>query len=165
MSPPVIALETLSVNGRSVIPAREAARRTGWTTSYIAILCREAKLAGVRLSSGWFVEENSLEQFLKERTDRKREQHEELRTQRQIEFSLNQPAASVAASATSAHSALTKSTAALLFIFMVFPFAALASQLSAHDVTKLVNRIRKIHERGIRVSGYLHVKTIEENAA
>jgi hypothetical protein len=46
MSPPVIALETLSVNGRSVIPAREAARRTGWTTSYIAILCREAgKLA------------------------------------------------------------------------------------------------------------------------
>jgi hypothetical protein len=165
MSPPVIALETLSINGRSVIPSREAARRTGWTTSYIAILCREAKLAGVRLSSGWFVEETSLDQFLKERTLRKREQHEELRTQRQIEFALNQPAASAAAPRTSAHSALTRSTATLLFIFMVFPIAALASQLPAHDVGKLVNRIRKIHERGIRVSGSLHVKAMEENAA
>ena len=89
MSPHAAALETLSVNGRHVISAREAARRSGWSQNYISILCRTGELVGVRLATGWLVDELALEELLEERARKRAHQREELRAQRRMEYLLN----------------------------------------------------------------------------
>ena len=93
MSPTAAALETLSVNGRHVIPAREAARRSGWSQNYISILCRAGTLASVRLATGWLVDELALEEIVEGRARRKQEQNEKLAELRRSEYARSQRSA------------------------------------------------------------------------
>jgi hypothetical protein len=59
--------EIFSVNGRDMIMASDAARLASFSTAYITRLCRNGKLAGARLTSGWFVDEILFRQFLADR--------------------------------------------------------------------------------------------------
>jgi hypothetical protein len=47
--------------------ASDAARLSGFSAGYITRLCRKGKLAGACLTSGWFVDQISLRQFLADR--------------------------------------------------------------------------------------------------
>jgi hypothetical protein len=71
-------IETLSLNGRRVIPAREAARIAGWSQNYISILCRTGELSGLRLTAGWLVDETTLHGLIDKRARDKVRRREQL---------------------------------------------------------------------------------------
>ena len=54
----------MTIDGRRVILARDAARRAAITPEQIAKLCRSGKLQGVKQTVGWLVDEECFEQYL-----------------------------------------------------------------------------------------------------
>lgn len=70
----------------SYIPARDAALRARLHPDYIARLARHSKIAAKRIGRKWYVEQSSLEAFLKNHTEGKEARREALRRKHKKEY-------------------------------------------------------------------------------
>lgn len=77
----------LLIDNREVLSAREAAQIARCTPRYIAKLCTQGSLHGMKLAAGWFIYRDSLDDFLAERALRIAAQHQLLRARRHLEYS------------------------------------------------------------------------------
>src|SRR3990167_2574390 len=71
------------LDGHRWITARHAAGRSGFTRDHITRLCRAGKIDARQIDNTWYLDENSLEQFLLSQDRRKEDvaaQLSELRT-------------------------------------------------------------------------------------
>ncbi|MBL8158405.1 hypothetical protein JNK62_02650 [bacterium] len=69
-------------HGMRLVPSRESARRFNITNDYIGRLCKQGKVSGSLISGSWYVNEESLRDFLLKTNREKYERREALREQR-----------------------------------------------------------------------------------
>ena len=62
-------MPNLEINGRMHIPADQAARQAGLSRGYVCQLARQGVLAGRIAAGSWFVDQQGLEAFIKQRTE------------------------------------------------------------------------------------------------
>ena len=62
-------MENLEIDGKNYISAKRAAKENSYTPDYIGQLIRASKLIGKKVGRSWYVEEESLNAFLKERAE------------------------------------------------------------------------------------------------
>ncbi|MDB5189452.1 MAG: uncharacterized protein JWL82_409, partial [Parcubacteria group bacterium] len=71
---------------KKFIPTKVAAKLSGYNSDYISRLCRERKIVGSQVGRVWFVEKASLEKFIRQQEERKREISRELSKAREVEY-------------------------------------------------------------------------------
>ena len=71
---------------KNLIPTKEAAELSGYTSDYIARLARSGKISGHRIGHTWFVDTESLTQFLDQQEDRKIDYARALARAREVEY-------------------------------------------------------------------------------
>lgn len=76
----------LTLDGKRYRSAKEAAEGTGYTSDYIARLCRSGEVAGRVVGRTWYVEEDSLLRFLAEKNRKKIAARRELSEARRSEY-------------------------------------------------------------------------------
>lgn len=69
-----------------LIPAKDAAKRVGYSADYIAKLARENVVVGERRGRAWFVDLDSVKMFSLQRAAEQRQRQEELRLERLAEL-------------------------------------------------------------------------------
>ncbi|HWU24210.1 MAG TPA: helix-turn-helix domain-containing protein, partial [Candidatus Paceibacterota bacterium] len=70
----------------TLIPTKVASEISGYNADYLARLCREKKIDGTQVGRSWLINRSSLEAFVAEQEDRKKQRAEDLRTQREKEY-------------------------------------------------------------------------------
>ncbi len=70
----------------NLISTKEASEQSGYHSDYLSRLCREGKLEAKQVGRMWFVSRASLEGFVEEQTERKREFAESLAREREREY-------------------------------------------------------------------------------
>ncbi|MHB8710432.1 MAG: immunoglobulin-like domain-containing protein [Minisyncoccota bacterium] len=73
------------LNG-DLIPTKDAAKLSGYTSDYLARLARSGKIIGRKIGNSWLVDKESLAHFLQEQSDRKIDYIRELARTREAEY-------------------------------------------------------------------------------
>ena len=68
------------------ITNKEASDFSGYHSDYISRLCREEKVEGLQVGRAWFINRESLELFIKQQDERKKELSKQLSQQREQEY-------------------------------------------------------------------------------
>ncbi len=76
----------LTFNNQIYFSSQEAGKTAGYTSDYVAKLCREGNLTCERVGRSWFVEENSLKEFVIAREHEKAARLQQLSEQRKSEY-------------------------------------------------------------------------------
>ena len=84
----------LTIDDTEMISTREAARRVGLSSDYVARLVREGKAAGTKIGRSWFVDEESLQGCLETIELEKQARAELLKAERQRELEARNQVAS-----------------------------------------------------------------------
>ncbi|MGE5541397.1 MAG: hypothetical protein ACM3TU_03955, partial [Bacillota bacterium] len=71
---------------KNFIPNKEASQLSGYNSDYIARLCREGKIEGKRIGRAWFVNRESLQRFIRQQEEKKKEFARELSLVRGREY-------------------------------------------------------------------------------
>ena len=71
---------------KNFISNKEASELSGYSTDYIARLCREKKIEGSQIGRGWFVHTESLAKFIRQQEERKKEIARDLARSREEEY-------------------------------------------------------------------------------
>ena len=74
------------LGGRPYISSREAGSISGYTSDYIARLCRTGEIESKKVGRTWYVEETSLATFMSEHEKKKEEQKKKLSEERKKEY-------------------------------------------------------------------------------
>ncbi len=73
---------SVQFNNVEYLSAREAARRVGYSSDYVARLARQGKITATRIGAQWFVDPESLDSFTQFAERSKEQRREELRSVR-----------------------------------------------------------------------------------
>jgi hypothetical protein len=82
--------QSLHINGKTYIQSNVLALRFNYTPDYIGKLAREEKILGTQIGRQWFIEEGSLETFLRQAEIQKNIRKEELSLKRKAEHVAHQ---------------------------------------------------------------------------
>src|SRR5438067_1973985 len=74
------------LEGRRYVTARSAATRCGFSRDHVTRLCRAGKILSRQIDGVWYLDEESLENFLLEQDKRKEETAAQLRELRSREY-------------------------------------------------------------------------------
>ncbi len=141
----------LEINGKMYEPSSAVAGNFGYTSDYVSKLAREGKVLGTLVGRQWYVDRNSLSEFLEQVAKQKSVRQEVLRTERKIERAVMSTHVGLTAPTIPKPThALAQSVAifAVLFFMGTFSFVAIEERLSFADI-----------EQGVEVVGVdlLHV--------
>jgi len=78
-------VQNLIVSGRKYLSSAELARRFGYTPDYLSRLAREGKVAATNINRKWFLDEESLQDFITQMNLGKEIRSTELKQQRKVE--------------------------------------------------------------------------------
>src|SRR4051812_29559995 len=78
--------DDIQFDGVRYVAAAEAGAQVNLSRDYIAKLCREGKVRGRRIGKNWFVEIDSLSNFLGQNAEEKNSRNEKLSEQRKKEY-------------------------------------------------------------------------------
>ncbi len=76
---------SLIIGGREYVQSSDAARIFGYTPDYISRLAREKKVVAAQINKKWFVEKESLNEFIRQKKVEKIQRTVQLQKQRKIE--------------------------------------------------------------------------------
>jgi hypothetical protein len=82
--------QSLNINGKTYIQSNVLALRFNYTPDYIGKLARDEKILGTQIGRQWFIEEGSLETFLRQAEIQKNIRKEELSLKRKAEHVAHQ---------------------------------------------------------------------------
>ena len=99
----------LKFNNKIYFSSPEAGKTAGYTSDYVAKLCREGNLTCERIGRSWFVEESSLKEFVIAREHERVARHQQLSEQRKSEY-YEQEIESADTPSASGHSKLTQNS-------------------------------------------------------
>lgn len=80
----------ININGVTLIPGKEAAKRAGYSADYIARLAREQKIVGTQIDRQWFIDAESLRHFLESARIEKEARKKKLQAERTEERALQE---------------------------------------------------------------------------
>jgi hypothetical protein len=78
--------DSLSISGKSYIPAAKAGKQFGYTGEYMLMLAREGKIVGQKVGHRWYVEPSSIEAFFRNKNEVKKSRSEMIRKVRKAEL-------------------------------------------------------------------------------
>ncbi|MPZ29568.1 MAG: hypothetical protein GEV13_00985 [Rhodospirillales bacterium] len=84
--------ETISGQSENLLSSVEAGRRFGYTNDYVARLARHGKVRALRIGRGWFVDQDSLGQFVKQAEASKQQLAARIREERKLELTITEEA-------------------------------------------------------------------------
>ncbi len=82
--------QSLQVNNTEYVKASTAARAVGYTSDYVGRLAREKKILATQVGRQWFIDLESLKQFISTADKKKSEQRKKLRSVRKAEHLVHQ---------------------------------------------------------------------------
>ncbi|KND49831.1 MAG: hypothetical protein AB203_01940 [Parcubacteria bacterium C7867-008] len=71
---------------KNLLSTKDAASLSGYNADYLSRLCRSGKITGTQVGRTWLIDRDSLEQFVREQDDRKRDIATELSQTREKEY-------------------------------------------------------------------------------
>lgn len=74
--------KTLTIEGKNYVPSAVLAGRFSYTSDYLSKLAREGKISGTRVGRSWYIDEQSLQQFVSGMHEQKSVRRASLRAER-----------------------------------------------------------------------------------
>jgi len=159
----------ITLDDRTLLSSREAARRLGFSSDYVSRLCRSGVLSGQQFGRVWYIDEESLDSFRVAHKENKLERSTRLSAERKEEYLTEPTTHHVRSFVKRSHpvsigspSNLRKSVGALLVaLAMVYgPVFFLISETGYSFSLRVEHRIASVRQNGLQNSAVAALQTI-----